>query len=102
MRFRHPLSGAAPQLADWLDIPARPLPGDAKMPRVQGVTFGASERFVVAPGREEQGLFHMPGGQSGHPLSPYYRSDHEAWATGAPTPFLPGQTAHRLELIPSN
>ena len=70
------------------------------MPRVQNPTFGASERMVVAPGHEEQGLFHMPGGQSGHPLSPYYRAGHDAWVKGAPTPLLPGPAQHTLTLAP--
>ena len=70
------------------------------MPRVQSPGFGASERFAVSPGREEQGYFHMPGGQCGHPLSPFYRAGHEAWAAGEPTPFLPGPAAHRLTLRP--
>ena len=64
-------------------------------------TFGASERFVVSPGREADGIFHMPGGQSGHLLSPFYRKGHEAWAAGEPTPFLPGPSRHRLTLNPS-
>jgi penicillin amidase len=42
----------------------------------------------------------MPGGQSGHPLSPFYRSGHEAWVHGEPTPFLPGKTEHTLVLKP--
>jgi penicillin G amidase len=70
------------------------------MPRVQTPDFGASERLVVAPGHEADGLFHMPGGQSGHPLSPYYRAGHSAWAHGEPTPLLPGSTAHTLVLRP--
>ncbi len=37
-----------------------------------------------------EGYFHMPGGQSGHPLSPFYRAGFAAWAEGRPTPFLPG------------
>ncbi len=100
VRIQHPLSLAVPQLSRWLDIPPEPLPGDGSMPRVQGVTFGASERFVVSPGREESSIFHMPGGQSGHFLSPYYRKGHEAWARGEPAPFLPGPTLHRLTLVP--
>ena len=40
------------------------------MPRIQGRGFGASERFSVGPGWESDGLFQMPGGQSGHFLSP--------------------------------
>jgi penicillin amidase len=98
--IRHPISLAVPALARWLDVPAQSLPGAGKMPRVQGPGFGASMRMAVSPGREESGYFHMPGGQSGHPLSPYYRKGHEAWAGGEPTPFLPGPTVHLLTLVP--
>jgi penicillin amidase len=42
----------------------------------------------------------MPGGQSGHPLSPFYRAGHESWVHGEPTPFLPGKTEHTLTLKP--
>ncbi|MEL7370175.1 MAG: penicillin acylase family protein, partial [Myxococcota bacterium] len=98
--IRHPLSDAVPYLGRFLDPPSSPLPGDRDMPRVQGPKFGASERFVVSPGREEQGIFHMPGGQASHPLSPYLHAGHEAWATGAPTPFLPGNAVWTLRLEP--
>jgi penicillin amidase len=99
-RIRHPLSLAVPQLARWLDMPATPLPGDWSVPRVQTPGFGASERFAVEPGREEAGYFHMPGGQSGHFLSPFYRAGHDAWVKGEPTPFLPGPAEHVLVLRP--
>jgi len=99
-RIQHPLSQALPALSAWLDMPAQPLPGDWSMPRVQSPGFGASERFAVEPGREEAGYFHMPGGQSGHPLSPYYRAGHEDWVEGRPTPFLPGPTEYQLTLHP--
>jgi penicillin amidase len=101
-RIRHPLSGAFPSwLARWLDMPTDQLPGDSAMPRVQWPTGGASERMAVTPGREEEGYFHMPGGQSGHPLSPHYRDMHAAWEKGEPTPFLPGRTVHTLLFEPS-
>ena len=96
----HPLTRALPQLANWLNVEARPLPGDSNMPRVQAPRFGASQRFAVSPGREDEGYLHMPGGQSGHPLSPFYRAGHEAWAEGEPTSFLPGPPAHHLTLAP--
>ncbi len=99
-RIQHPFSSTFPWIAHWLDMPADPLPGDNDMPRVQSPTFGASERFVVSPGRESEGIFHMPGGQSGHPLSPYYRAGHQAWVRGEPTPFLPGKTEHTVTLRP--
>jgi penicillin amidase len=100
VRVRHALSHGVPFIGRWLDMPAQPLPGDTHMPRVQSVNVGASQRLVVSPGREEHGIFHMPGGQSGHPLSPHYGDGHQAWALGEPTPFLPGPSAHTLVLLP--
>lgn len=99
-RIRHPLSPTLSWLDRWLDMPRDPLPGAPHMPRVQTPDFGASERFAVAPGHEAEGYFHMPGGQSGHPLSPFYRAGHEDWVLGRPTPFLPGPARHRLLLAP--
>jgi penicillin amidase len=99
-RIRHPVSEAVPALARFLDMPAEPLPGDWSMPRVQSPAFGASERFGVSPGQEASGYFHMPGGQSGHPLSPLYRAGHADWVRGRATPFLPGPAAHVLTLEP--
>ncbi len=99
--IRHPLSPALPMFARWLDMPRDPLPGDSKVPRAQGPSFGASERFAVSPGDEERGYMHMPAGQSGHPLSPYYRRGHSDWLDGLATPFLPGPAAHTLVLRPA-
>ncbi|HEX4494435.1 MAG TPA: penicillin acylase family protein [Thermoanaerobaculia bacterium] len=98
--IQHPLSLAVPALGRWLDVPSRQLPGDQNMPRVQGPGFGASERMVVSPGHEEAGLFEMPVGESGHPLSPYYQNEEAAWEQGKPVPFLPGPAVHLLRLSP--
>jgi len=100
VRIRHPLSPALPLLSRLLDIPTEMLPGDEDMPRPQGPAFGASERFAVSPGREAEAYLELPTGQSGHPLSPYFRVGHEAWARGEMAPFLPGATEHRLLLEP--
>ena len=105
LRMRHPLSRALPawlpaSLTGWLNMPADPVPGDNDMPPALTAAHGPSERFVVSPGRESEGIFHMPGGQSGHPLSPYFRAGHAAWVRGEPTPFLPGPAQHTLELKP--
>ena len=96
--IRHPLSPALPLIGGLLDMPTIELPGDNNMPRVQDADEGASERFAVSPGHENQGYFHMPGGQSGHPLSPYYRAGFLAWAHGEALPFLPGPAEHTLTL----
>jgi penicillin amidase len=101
LAMRHPLSGAFPAwIAARLDMPAQQLPGDIHMPRVQGPSFGASERMVVSPGRESEGIYHQPGGASGHPLSPFYRAGHADWVYGRPAPFLPGPAKYRLTLDP--
>lgn len=100
-RISHPFGRVLPLgLGRWLDLPADQLAGDTNMPRVQAPSFGASMRMVVSPGHEDEALLHMPGGQSGHPLSPFYRAGHEAWVHGTPTPLLPGPAQHTLTLQP--
>ncbi len=98
--IRHPFGDFHPLLARRLNMPDEALPGDAYLPRVQLGNFGASQRMVVSPGDEAAGLFHMPAGQSGHFLSPWYRAGHEDWAQGRPSPFLPGEPVHQLTLRP--
>ena len=99
VRIQHPFAQFLPKSLRWtVSMTAEPLSGDADMPRVQTPTFGASERMVMAPGRENESIFETPGGVSGHPLSPYFRSGHDDWAKGRPSPFLPGPPKHRLEL----
>ncbi len=98
--IRHPLADVLGILRPWLTIRSGPLPGGDHMPRIQLPDYGASERFAVAPGDEANGYFHMPGGQSGHPLSPFFSAGHDAWAQGEPLPFLPGPGIHTLTLVP--
>ena len=100
VEIQHPF-GFLPPLK-WLNMPSVALPGDTEMPRFQTPSSGAAQRMVVSPGREEDGYFHMPGGQSGHPLSPFYSAGHQDWVQGNPTPFLPGPPKHQLNLIPTS
>ncbi len=101
LTMQHPFGRFLPQpLARLLDMPADQLSGDSDMPRVQSPRFGQSERLVVSPGHEAEAILHMPGGQSGHPMSPFYRAGHAAWVKGEPTPLLPGPARHTLTLTP--
>ena len=97
--IRHPFSRAMPFLSQWLDMPKTSLAGDNHMPRVAAPAFGASQRMVVSPGREDQGIFVMPGGQSGHPLSPFYGAGHGDWLAGNPGSLLAGEATHTLRFI---
>jgi len=98
--IRHPLSRSIPFFGEYLDMPADALNGDLDMPKAQGPSFGASERFSVSPGDEQGSILHMPTGQSGHPLSQFYGRGHDDWVHGRPSPFLPGASAHTLTLTP--
>ena len=96
----HPLTAAVPLLGRWLNMPRDRLPGDVYTPRVVTPRSGASERFVASPGHENTAILHMPGGQSGHPLSAHYGDQQRAWVTGEPLPLLPGPAVHTLTLTP--
>ena len=98
--IRHPLSGSIPLLGGYLDMPAEPLNGDLDMPKAQGPSFGASQRYAVYPGDEANSIMHMPTGQSGHPLSDFYARGHDDWVRGQPSPFLPGDAEYTLTLTP--
>ena len=99
-RIHHVLSGAVPAVARLLDMPSRPQSGDKNLPHVAGPGFGQSERLVVAPGHEERATLVIAGGQSGHPLSPYYGAGQAQWAAGEASPLLAGKPEHALHLRP--
>jgi penicillin amidase len=98
--YRHPLSAALPFVGRLLDMPQEPLAGDLYTPNMHWFSSAASQRMIVSPGHEAEGIMHMPTGQSGHPLSPFYANSHAAWASGQPTPLLPGPTVHTLTFTP--
>jgi penicillin amidase len=96
----HPLARAIVPLGWVTDPRDEAVPGDRPTVRAQARGFGASERFAVSPGREAEGLFHMPGGQAGSPRTPYYLAGHRDWVEGRPTPFLPGPAKWEMRMVP--
>ncbi len=98
--YRHQLSGSLPVVHRWLDMPRQTLAGDLYTPNMHWNANASSERMIVSPGHESEGIMHMPTGQSGHPLSPFYSNSHPAWVNGEATPFLPGATVYTLTLTP--
>jgi penicillin amidase len=96
----HPLASAIPWVGTRMNMPLDPLPGDVYTPRAHSPRAGPSQRMVVSPGREQEGIMEIPTGQSGHPLSPHYADQYRAWLNGEPTPFLPGATVSVLTLKP--
>ncbi|MFC3034515.1 penicillin acylase family protein [Pseudoalteromonas fenneropenaei] len=100
LQIQHPFSKQIPLLSSFLDMPEIPAFGDTFMPAVQGPHFGASQRFIAQPGHLDKAILTMAGGQSGHPLSSYYRAGFVAYAKGEATPLLPGAIEHRLTIVP--
>lgn len=98
----HPFSKAMSFLSIALDMPHQPLAGcGGYCVRVTGANFGASERLVVSPNHFQDGILHMPGGQSGHPLSKNYMDQQPFWLDGLPLPFTTGESKHKLLFNPS-
>lgn len=100
LKMQHPLSMALPFLEKFLDMKPEEMAGDYYSIRLCSPSEGASQRMIVSPGLEKEGIFHSPGGQSGHPLSPHYRDSHSSWVKGEATPFLPGKPQQVLTLYP--
>jgi len=100
LKIQHPFSKQLPILSSWLDMPQVEAFGDTFMPAVQSRSFGASQRFIVQPGAEENAIMTIPGGQSGHPLSDYYRAGFDEYAKQEATPLLPGEVLHTIVIKP--
>ena len=103
VHFRHPLSAALPEiLAERMNWPSwQGFGAQRDMPRIQGPKFGASMRMGVKVGDWSTGYLHMPGGESGHPMSSHYRDLLVEWRDGKATPIWPVGVAHTLKLTPS-
>ncbi|WP_437277991.1 penicillin acylase family protein [Sorangium sp. So ce375] len=99
VKIAHPL-GVTPELGALLNMPVEPLSGCGFCVRLAAGTLGASERLVVSPGHEPDGILHMPAGQSGDPRSPHYRDQQRAWVDGRPLPFSAGPAVEKLTLSP--
>jgi penicillin amidase len=89
LSVKHPFADQIPLVGNMLNMQQVEGFGDTYMPAVQAPSFGASERLFVSPGYLEDAILTLPGGQSGHPLSEFYASGFNDYATHAATPLLP-------------
>lgn len=95
----HPIAKAL-GITKGLSVPADPLSGDHNVPHVNRPGFGASCRLVVSPGDRDSATLVTPGGQSGHPLSPWFLAGHEHWVKGTAFPLKAGEVKSTLTLMP--
>jgi penicillin amidase len=99
--IEHPFAKEMPILAKLLNMPTAPGFGDSYMPAVQKPRFGASQRFIAQPGHLENAILAVPGGQSGHPLSEFYRAGFNDYIEGKQTPLLPQTLIHQIVITPN-
>ena len=98
--IEHPFAQQIPQLSKLLNMPTASGFGDSFMPAVQGPSFGASQRFIAQPGHLKNAVMAIPGGQSGHPLSVFYRAGFDEYVGGKMTPLLPQTINHEITILP--
>ena len=94
VHFKHELDGAVPLLDGWLS--RGPIPGGGGHPVLGRAGYrydkpftgrsGATVRVIVdmAPGNNDAFEVRtiIPGGQHGHPSSPYYDDQIDSWLNG--------------------
>ncbi len=101
----HPLYGMIPFFG-WTGIPAHPQSGDTTTVKQVGSAFGPSQRFTMDWSDIDGSTENIVMGQSGDPVSPYYRDQWPAWYNAATfaLPFAPAAvnaaTEHTLRLTP--
>jgi penicillin G amidase len=102
----HPLYSHLPWFKRWTGTRPQPQPGDMTTVKQSGRTFGPSQRFTIDWSSPATATENIVTGQSGDPLSPYYRDQWFYWYNGQTfaLPFgdaaVQSQTAHTLRLMP--
>jgi penicillin amidase len=100
--LRHPLEALAPWSAALLGVAPRPQPGALHVVRTCVPGFGSAGRAVLAPGPGGLAAVDLPGGQSGHPLSPHFADRHEEWSSAPPRVRRPPRVRCRYVLRPDD
>jgi penicillin amidase len=100
LAVKHPFSNTLGRFSELVDMKVVEGFGDSYVPAVQSNSFGASQRLIVKPGNEENAILTIPGGQSGHFLSSFYRTGFDDYAAQANTPLLPLEQKHKIVFTP--
>ncbi|MGB7137384.1 MAG: penicillin acylase family protein [Acidobacteriaceae bacterium] len=102
----HPLFGLLPWFKEWTGTGPQPQSGDTTTVKQVGRTFGPSQRFTIDWSNVDGARENILMGESGDPLSPYYRDQWPYWYNGTTfaLPFsdsaVAAATVHTLRLEP--
>ena len=106
VELEHPLYGMLPWFKDWTGTGAQPQSGDTTTVKQVRRDFGPSQRFTIDWSNVDGARENIVMGESGDPLSDYYRDQWPYWYGGTTFawPFsdkaVAAQTTHTLQLVP--
>jgi penicillin amidase len=102
----HPLARFLPYVGRMADTGPEPLSGDTTTVKQVRRDFGPSQRFTMDWSNVDGATENIVLGESGNPLSPYFRDQWNDWYGGKTfaLPFsqaaVAAQTRHTLRLLP--
>ena len=102
----HPLTAMLPQFLHVAGSGVHPQSGDTTTVKQVGRAFGPSQRFTMDWSNIDGSTENIVLGESGNPLSAYFRDQWNDWYGGTTfaLPFTPAavvaQTRHTLKLVP--
>ena len=106
VEIEHPLYGLLPYFKKWTGTGKQPQSGDTSTVKQVSRTFGPSQRFTMDWSNIDGSTENIVLGESGNPLSPYYRDQWTYWYDGTTfqLPFtdaaIAASTSHTLQLLP--
>jgi len=104
--IEHPLARFLPWIGKVAGTGIQPIGGDATTVKQIGTELGPSQRFTMDWSDIDSSTENIVLGESGNPLSPYFRDQWSDWYSGTTftLPFTPeavaAHTQHTLRLLP--
>jgi penicillin amidase len=106
VELAHPLYNLLPWFKNWTGTGVQPQSGDTTTVKQVGRSFGPSQRFTMDWSNIDASTENIVMGESGDPLSPWYRDQWWYWYNGATfaLPFtdtaVNASASHTLRLLP--
>jgi len=104
--IEHPLAKFLPMIGRMAGTGKQPQSGDTTTVKQVGRDFGPSQRFTMDWSNIDGSMENIVLGESGNPLSPYFRDQWKDWYGGTTFAFpftssaVAAQTRHTLRLLP--
>jgi penicillin amidase len=106
VQIEHPLARFLPFISRLAGTGPQPLSGDTTAVKQAGHSMGPSQRFTMDWRQIDGATENIVLGESGNPLSPYFRDQWQDWYGGTTfalpfsEPAIAAQTRHTLRLLP--